>query len=1028
MKCPKCNFENPDDSKFCKECGTQIISSKEISALPTETLETPKEELTTGSTFAGRYQIIEELGKGGMGKVYKAIDKEINTKVALKLIKPEVAADKKTIERFRNELKMARDISHKNVCRMYDLNKVEGNYYITMEYVPGEDLKGMIRMMGQLGAGKSISIAKQVCEGLAEAHRLGVVHRDLKPSNIMIDKEGNVRIMDFGIARSLTAKGITGAGVMIGTPEYMSPEQAEVKEVDRLSDIYSLGVILYEMVTGRAPFMGETPLGIAMKHKSEVPKDPKEINAQIPEDLSRVILKCLEKDKEKRYQSAGEVRSELTRIEEGIPTTERVVPKRKPITSREITVKFSLKKLLIPVSVIVVVIIAAILIWQVLPQKEPGAIRSGKPSLAVMYFENNTGEEGLNHWRKALSDLLISDLTQSKYIKVLSSDRLFSILRKLDLLEARSYATEDLHEVALQGQASHLLQGALTKAGDNFRINISIQDMNTGELIGSETAEGKGQESFHLMVDELTPKIKANFELNEEEIASDIDKDIGKIMTSSPEAYKYYVEGRKYHNPGQYDLELEFMEKAVAIDPEFAMAYRAMAAVYSNYRNFPEAKKYIEKALEFSDRLPDRDRYLIEGDFYSVDKNFEKAFDAYSKLLALYPDDYTGINNMGVLYDAREDWDNAIKYYELAYSIEKTLVALTNLADSYDAKGLHDKTKELYLDYLKNVSSVPQIHTRLAYNYIVGLEFDLALEEMDKAIALNPRYNKDSIYFLKGDFDLFEKACLDRLKEEDKRFHLSARRRLVRLYRTQGKFEEAKKQVQLAIELAEELDILNPIKWYRLELSNVYSITGEQKKALKEMNFAKDQIEGQQNRDFRMWALLAKSLVLSKMQSFNEAEKVAFTLKSVIEEGIKEKEIRLYYLVRGMIELERANLSEAVELLQDANSLLPAQGVASSDQALYIYPLASAYYANKDLDRAREEFTKITLLTLGREDYGDLYAKSFYMLGKIYEQKGSKGKAIEHYERFLELWKDADPGIVEVEDAKKRLAGLKSLP
>ena len=297
------------------------------------------------------------------------------------------------------------------------------------------------------------------------------------------------------------------------------------------------------------------------------------------------------------------------------------------------------------------------------------------------------------------------------------------------------------------------------------------------------------------MVDELTPKIKANFELNEEEIASDIDKDIGKIMTSSPEAYKYYVEGRKYHNPGQYNLELEFMEKAVAIDPEFAMAYRAIATVYRNYRNFPEAKKYIEKALEFSDRLPDRDRYLIEGDSYSMDQNFEKAFEAYSKLLALYPDDHIGNNNVGVLYDEREDWDNAIKYYERAYNIEKKLIALTNLADSYNAKGLYDKTKELYLDYLQNVSSEPRIHWRLAFNYIVGLEFDLALEEMDKAMALNPRFNKDSIYFLKGDFDLFEKACLDRLKEEDKRSHLGARRRLVTLYRTRENYDKLSRGV-----------------------------------------------------------------------------------------------------------------------------------------------------------------------------------------------------------------------------------------
>jgi tetratricopeptide (TPR) repeat protein len=607
---------------------------------------------------------------------------------------------------------------------------------------------------------------------------------------------------------------------------------------------------------------------------------------------------------------------------------------------------------------------------------------------------------------------------------VLSSDKLFSILRKLDLLEARSYATEDLHEVALQGQVSHLLQGALTKAGDNFRINIRIQDINTGELIGSETAEGSGQESFHLMVDELTPKIKANFELDAEEIASDIDKDIGKIMTSSPEAYKYYVEGRKYHNPGQYNLELEFMEKAVAIDPEFAMAYRAIATVYRNYRNFPEAKKYMEKALEFSDRLPERERYLIEGDSYSVDKNFEKAFETYSKLLALYPDDHTGNNNVGVLYDEREDWDNAIKYYELAYNSEKNLIALTNLADSYDAKGLYDKTKELYLDYLKNVSSEPLIHGRLAYIYVVGMEFDLALEEMDKAIALNPRYNKDSIYFLKGDFDLYEKACLDRLKDEDKRFHLGARRRLGTLYRTQGKFEEAKKQIQLAIELAEELDILNPIKWFRLSLSYTFLLTEEWQKALREINLVMDQIEEGQNRDLQMWALMVKALVFSKMESFDEAEKVAETLKSVIEEGIKKKEIRLYYLVRGLIELERANITEAVKLLEDAISLLPAQGVASNEQAWFIYPLASAYYANRDLDRAREEFEKITLLTIGREDYGELYAKSFYMLGKIFDEQGNSLKAKEFYTKFLDLWKDADPGMPEVEETKKKLAGF----
>ena len=278
MKCSKCHSDNPETSRFCAECGTQLPPPEEVSISPTETLQTPISELTRGSIFASRYEIIEKLGRGGMGKVYRVFDKKIDEEVALKLLKPEIAADKKIIERFKNELKFARKISHRNVCRMYDLSEEEGTSYITMEYVPGEDLKGMVKMMGRLSPGKSISIAKQVCEGLAEAHRLGVVHRDLKPQNIMIDKGGNARIMDFGIARSLEEKGITGAGVMIGTPEYMSPEQVEGEEADQRSDIYALGVILYEMLTGKVPFEGDTPLSIAMRQKSETPKDPRDLN------------------------------------------------------------------------------------------------------------------------------------------------------------------------------------------------------------------------------------------------------------------------------------------------------------------------------------------------------------------------------------------------------------------------------------------------------------------------------------------------------------------------------------------------------------------------------------------------------------------------------------------------------------------------------------------------------------------------------------------------------------------------------
>jgi len=187
IKCPKCQTDNPEDTAFCGKCGTQFELSKDISVSHTKTLETPKEEFTRGTTFAERYEFIEELGTGGMGSVYKVFDKKIKEEVALKILKPEIA-DEKTIERFSSELKLARKVRHENVCQMYDINEEEGTHYITMEYVPGEDLKSFIRRVGQLPVGKTISIAKQVCEGLSEAHRLGVVHRDLKPQNIMIDR------------------------------------------------------------------------------------------------------------------------------------------------------------------------------------------------------------------------------------------------------------------------------------------------------------------------------------------------------------------------------------------------------------------------------------------------------------------------------------------------------------------------------------------------------------------------------------------------------------------------------------------------------------------------------------------------------------------------------------------------------------------------------------------------------------------------------------------------------------------------
>jgi serine/threonine protein kinase/cytochrome c-type biogenesis protein CcmH/NrfG len=709
IKCPKCQFENPADTRFCGNCAAPLPFSGDISVSPTETLQAPSRELTTGSTFAGRYQIIEELGKGGMGKVYRVLDKKLNEEVALKLIRPEIASDKKTLERFGNELKVARKIVHKNVGRMYHLSEEQGTYYITMEYVSGENLKSSIRRFGPLPIGKTIFLAGQVCEGLAEAHRLGVVHRDLKPGNIMIDEEGNARIMDFGIARSLKERGITGEGMIIGTPEYMSPEQVEGKEIDQRSDIYSLGVILYEMVTGRVPFSGDTPLSVAVKQKTEAPQDPSRLNALVPESLGRVILKCLEKAKEKRYQSAEELHSELTRIGEEIPTAERAAPKRKRPESREICIeerKIKWKKIVISGGAVVLL---ALIVYAGLnlftTRKEV------IDSIAVLPFENVNADPNTDYLCDGITETIINKLSQlSNLEKVIARNSVFTYKGK----------TVDPKKVGQELGVKAVLLTRMVRLGDRLTISPTLVRTKDNSQLWGDRYDQKFADILSIEENIATSIVQAlRLKLTKQD-----QQRISERPIDNAAAYECYLKANSEiwrFKEDALDRAVQDLQNGLDIIGDNPLLYSAMAGAYFQYVNIGvKQEDYIAKAEDYAKKA------------LAMDPNFSKANVV-----------------LGFIYELKNQQEG-IRYFKKALAVNPNeLYALRRLALIYQDVGKSSAALPLIERHKKADPLNPDNYLLQGFSYFYDGQFSLALDPFRKWYQSDPENpSREFIYAL----------------------------------------------------------------------------------------------------------------------------------------------------------------------------------------------------------------------------------------------------------------------------------------
>jgi tetratricopeptide (TPR) repeat protein/predicted Ser/Thr protein kinase len=971
--CPHCQHNNPADSQECANCHrpvtrfddaeTQMIGDGWSVAIPQESAAGDLSALGPGRIIGERYEILAMLGRGGMGAVYKARDREVDRIVALKVIRPDLVGHPTALHRFKQELILSRQITHKNVIRIFDLGTADGLKYITMEFIEGRDLSGHLER-GKFEPEEAVRVMRQVCRALDAAHSEGVVHRDLKPQNIMMDASGKVSVMDFGLARSVEMTAFTQTGAMLGTPAYMSPEQAKGLPADARSDLFAFGIIFYELLNGKAPFQSDTVYGCLLRRTQEPAPVLHENDPNIPQPISEVVRKCLATDPANRYQSATEILADLDAIAGGRSMLSMTnagasiapIPAALPPVPAVAPARRSFRKWVTAGAGTLAVAggVSAYLFRDRFAPAPPPATGGKAVSLLVADFSNATGDSNFD---AALEPMFNVALEGASFVNAFSRGEARRLAKQLPNGSERLDETT-ARLVAVGQGVNVVITGSLVREGQGYGVSVKALDALSGKTLETAKVSAPKRDEVLLAIPKLAAPIRRALGDKTPESAQ-ITAAAGAFRSASLEAVHEYGVGMELQLAGKMDDALKAFTKASQLDPTFARAYTGMAATLRNLGQRDEAAKYFGLANEHMDQMTQRERYRTRGAYFVSIGDHKSCVEEYGELLKQFPADNAGHINLASCYSHLRNMPKAVDEAKIA-------VELT------PKSAVHHMNLSLFASYAG--------------------EFALAAREALAAQEINPKYEKGFLTMAYAQTG--QEQWKDAAASYQKLASLSplgasmGAAGLADLALYQGRFTEAAKRLEDAAAADIDLKIANRAAERYAALAYVQLMRGQNASAIAAAGKA---LSNGRRASIRF--LAAHVLI--------EAGDVAKgrALASELGQELQLESRAFGRVLEGAAALKQKDPAKAIQILSDANGML--------DTWMGRFYLGRAYLEAGHFPQADSEFDRCLrrrgeIIELGDwPSYGYLPIVYYYQ-GRVREGMKSPGFA-EAYKQYLEI-------------------------